>query len=334
MNSLSELREKIIKFYSSADVYILPILKFLLAFALFFAINVNYGYLEILNNMFIVVVLAVACALLPLGGMVAIGMILIVLHCFGIGMELGAIALCIYLLLFILIMRFVSKDSLAVLLMPFAFQFHVSAAVPVTLGMLGKASSALTMVCSLIACFFLKGLPQIAQLKQEGELTSLELLNSIMETVIGNTELILYAIVCVAVVLIVYLIRKLCTTYGWLISILIGTAVYMALLMCGARVLEIELDMFWHVAGSCISIVITLIVAFFKFNADYKGSRYIQFEDDDYYYYVKAIPKVKCSSRDEEEEDFFEPDEEEESFPREKGKKNFTVDTNTKVFRK
>lgn len=301
MNGLSELRAKMIRFYNGADVYILPILKFILAFLLFFGINRSYGYLEILNNIFIVVVLAAVCALLPLNGTVTIGMVLIVLHCFGLGTEIGLLAFCFYLLLFILIIRFVPKDSLAILLTPFAFQLSVPAAIPVALGMLGRASSALTGACALISYFFLDGLTEIAAVKEEGELSSLEILQKAMDSIVNNDKLILLVIVFIAVILVVYLVRKMVTSYSWLASIIAGTAVYILLMLCGGLFLEIELDLTAQLIGSAISAVICLIIAFFKFNADYKGSRYIQFEDDDYYYYVKAIPKVKVKTVPEEE---------------------------------
>ena len=57
------------------------------------------------------------------------------------------------------------------------------------------------------------------------------------------------------------------------------------------------------IIGAVISLFINLVIAFFKFNAVYSGSRYLQFEDDDYYYYVKVIPKAKASFTDEYDED-------------------------------
>ncbi len=304
MNTLSRLRAGIIRFYGSADMYLVPILKFFLAFLLFYGINRNFGYLEAINKIFVVIILALICALLPLNGMVAIGMSLIVVHCFGIGTEIGAFAACLYLLMFILVLRFVPRDSLAILLTPFAFWLNVPAAVPISLGMLGRASSALTGICSVVSWYFLRSLPELARMKAAGEASTLEMLKAAVDGIAKNMELIIMAIVFAAVILVVYLVRKLCTTYGWLISILVGTAVYIVLLMCGAAFLELPLDVPMHILGSLLSAGIALVIAFFCFHADYRGSRYLQFEDDDYYYYVKAIPKIKVSlDEDEDDED-------------------------------
>lgn len=323
MKTLTAIREKLIRFYNRSDVYLLPVLKFALSFFLFWGINANYGYMQSINKIFVVAVLALVCALLPLGGTVAIGIILIVIHCFGLGAEIGAIAAGLYLLLFILILRFIPHDALGILLTPFAFRFGVQAAVPVSMGMLGKASSAVTAVCSIISFFFLKQLPVIESLKETGDLSNLEIVKSVINSIVGNTEMIMYAIIFAAVVMIVYLIRKLCTTYGWLISILTGTAVYIVLVMCGSAFLELDFDLMKHVIGSIISVLISLVIAFFKFNANYKGASYLQFEDDDYYYYVKAIPKNKASidenddysdDEDEDEDEYYDEDDEDEEY--------------------
>lgn len=318
MKNLTALKENIIRFYNRSDVYLLPILKFILAFFLFFGINLNYGYMQSINNIFVVIVLSLVCALLPISGTVAIGIILIIIHCFGLGVEIGAIATGLYLLMLVFVLRFISQDALGILLTPFAFKFNIQASIPVSMGMLGKSTSAVTAVCSVVSYFFLKQLPVISELKKAGELSNLEIIKSAIGSITGNLELLMNAIVFAAVVLIVYFIRKLCTTYGWLISIIIGTAVYISLVMCGSVFLNIDFNMLQHLIGSAISIFISIVIAFFKMDANYKGSQYLQFEDDDYYYYVKAIPKNKSEDfyddydEEEDEEEYFDADIDEE----------------------
>ena len=303
MKTLTELRARIIRFYNSADIYILPAIKFITAFLLLFAINNNYGYMESLNNIFIVVILSVVCAFLPLTGTVAISLIYIVIHCFGISVEVGLFAACLYLLLFILVIRFVVKDSIAIIIAPFAFKYYVPSVIPVSLGMLGKISSALTAVTAVVSAYFLKELPSIAVMTQNDDFSSLEILNALIDGIVNNAEMIMNGIVFAAVVIIVCLIRKLCTTYGWMISAIVGNGIYILLSIVGSFFLEIEMNILFVIIGALISLFINLVIAFFKFNAVYSGSRYLQFEDDDYYYYVKVIPKAKASFTDEYDED-------------------------------
>ena len=51
MTVLIELKEKLKEFYGSCSGIVLPIVKFLLALAVFRGINSNLGYLKMLNSM-------------------------------------------------------------------------------------------------------------------------------------------------------------------------------------------------------------------------------------------------------------------------------------------
>jgi hypothetical protein len=303
INYLLNLRQELKNLYKRTDVYLLPVLKFLLGFAVFYFINANTGYMDVLNSIFVVIILSLVCAIIPLGGTVVIGMALIVMHSFGIGVEIGFFALCLYLILIILFLRFVPHDSIAILLTPLAFAINIPCVIPVGLGITKKASAALTSVCSVISYFYIRQMPMAAELKQAGELSGLEQLKELMNMMTGNSELLLYIITFTVVTLVVYLIRKLLTVYGWLTSILAGTGLYIFLIGLGSVFLDLDIDFIMLIAGGAGAAAVALVISFFLFSVNYKGSRYLQFEDDDYYYYVKAIPKNKPVNYEDEETD-------------------------------
>ena len=83
MTVLIELKEKLKEFYGSCSGIVLPIVKFLLALAVFRGINSNLGYLKMLNSMYVVLILSLICAILPLNGMVFLAMLVIIGHCFA-----------------------------------------------------------------------------------------------------------------------------------------------------------------------------------------------------------------------------------------------------------
>ena len=53
MTALLEIKQNIKRFYGQYEVYILPVLKFVLAFAYFLWINSNMGYMKQLDNIFV-----------------------------------------------------------------------------------------------------------------------------------------------------------------------------------------------------------------------------------------------------------------------------------------
>ena len=58
MTALLELKQKIKEIYGQYEMYILPVMKFVLALVYFLWINANMGYMSRLNNVFLVLILA------------------------------------------------------------------------------------------------------------------------------------------------------------------------------------------------------------------------------------------------------------------------------------
>lgn len=105
MTVLIELKEKLKEFYGSCSGIVLPIVKFLLALAVFRGINSNLGYLKMLNSMYVVLILSLICAILPLNGMVFLAMLVIIGHCFALHMVIAGLAALVLLVLWFLYLR-------------------------------------------------------------------------------------------------------------------------------------------------------------------------------------------------------------------------------------
>jgi hypothetical protein len=71
MTFLLEMREKLRNFYGKYEIYVAVAVKFILGIVVFLWINSGIGYLERLNQLAVVLLLALLCAFLPIGVMVA-----------------------------------------------------------------------------------------------------------------------------------------------------------------------------------------------------------------------------------------------------------------------
>ena len=127
MTALLILKQKIKEFYGEHDTWILPILKFILAFGLFKGINTTLGFMGKLDNIFVVLILALLCSVMPVNTMTILGCVLIIGHCYAVGIEVAGFALLLMILLMILFLRFTSKDNVALVLTPVSFAFHIPA---------------------------------------------------------------------------------------------------------------------------------------------------------------------------------------------------------------
>lgn len=83
MTALLELKQKIKNVYGQYEIYLLPILKFVLALMYFVWINGNMGYMSQVNNLFVVLILALICSILPSAVMVYLGFVLMLLHSYA-----------------------------------------------------------------------------------------------------------------------------------------------------------------------------------------------------------------------------------------------------------
>ena len=86
MSNLLETRETIKRKYGKYEMYITPVLKFLLTLIGIIMINAELGYMDLLNNVFIVLIAAVACAILPWGCSLVACALFLVGHIYALAM--------------------------------------------------------------------------------------------------------------------------------------------------------------------------------------------------------------------------------------------------------
>lgn len=291
MNLLIRLKDTLKDIYADYDLIVRPVLKFGLAVLIFLIINNELGYLSALNNLFVLIVLAVICAILPMNGIVVIGVLLIIAHCFGLGVEVGGFAAILYLLMTLLYFRFVPKDALAVLLTPVAFICRVPVAVPLCLGQIRGILSSISVAFGILSWAFIQSVPAVIEpLKNVPDVSLLDVLQA-MPNALLTQETFLQIIIFVAVLLIVAGVRRLGSDYAHEVGIVLGAVAYMFLTVFAARMTDMELDFQEVLINTVGSILIAFFLKIFYFSADYSASERLLFEDDRYYYRVKAIPK-------------------------------------------
>jgi hypothetical protein len=180
-----------------------------------------------------------------------------------------------------------------VLILPLCFLMKIPYAVPIAMGLIGTPASAVTVACGVVAYYMIHGITQNVALiaAMTDEETSAKF-KFIIDTLIGNKEMIVMIAAFGITVVLVYFIRRLSTDHAWTIAIAAGAVVDTMILFVGALMFDIDLSLVGVGVGTVVSILLVIVLRFFVFNVDYSRTEKVQFEDDDYYYYVKAVPKV------------------------------------------
>ena len=297
MALILEYREKIQKFYRTNAVVILPVLKFLLAFISLNGVNTMMGYMPKLDTLTIVLMASLACSFLPAGCLILLCALFSLGHLYALSLEALLIGGCVYLLIFLLMLRFAPSDSYVVILTPLFFAMKIPYVIPIAVGLLCSPLSAISVACGAIIYYVLKLFVDSAPTYSAIDAKDItEKLRFLIELLLKNKAMLVVAGAFGITVVIVWFIRRLSIEHSWLIAIVAGAMINLVMLLVGDMIYDVNLSLGSAIFGSILAVLVALVILFFRFCVDYGRTEYVQFEDDDYYYYVKAVPKMAVAA--------------------------------------
>lgn len=295
METLYEIREKLIEKYYKGERIILPIVRWIFSFIVFWTISGQIGYDIRLKSIIVVLGISLFCAFLPSTVVTLVAAVVSIMHIYSASPVLAGIAAMVLLVLYCLLVGFAPKWSFVVLCIPILYLIEIPYVVPVLLGLIGGPISIFAATAGVIVYYFFGVLKEAATISTGTSIEDiLGIYQEVIDGLMGKNEMFLTIIVFAVVILVVYLIRKIPFVYSFEISILVGLIVNMIGFLIGeARIEGEESRIGWVMMGTVISGIVLYIIWFFRLTLDYNRMEQLQFEDEEYYYYVKAVPKVK-----------------------------------------
>lgn len=297
MTALLELRENLKKIYSRNEAFILPVIKFLLSFIVLSIINGKMGYMTKLDNMAIVLIVSLLCSFLPTGFMAFFAMMFAVLHMYALSIETAAVGLVVFLLLYLLFLRFTEKEALVVVLTPVLCMLKLPYVMPVAMGLIGTPASCVSVGCGVVVYYLLQTVitnaPTINSMGAEEATAKLRLL---IDGMLGNKAMLVTIAAFAITVIVVYLIRRMSVDHSWTIAMVAGVMIEVMILLVGDLMYDTNLSIVSALLGAVVTLIACKIIEFFRFCLDYSRTEKVQFEDDEYYYYVKAVPKMTVAA--------------------------------------
>lgn len=297
MTALLELRENLKKIYSRNEAFILPVIKFLLSFIVLSIINGKMGYMTKLDNMAIVLIVSLLCSFLPTGFMAFFAMMFAVLHMYALSIETAAVGLVVFLLLYLLFLRFTAKEALVVVLTPVLCMLKLPYVMPVAMGLIGTPASCVSVGCGVVVYYLLQTVitnaPTINSMGAEEATAKLRLL---IDGMLGNKAMLVTIAAFAITVIVVYLIRRMSVDHSWTIAMVAGVMIEVMIRLVGDLMYDTNLSIVSALLGAVVTLIACKIIEFFRFCLDYSRTEKVQFEDDEYYYYVKAVPKMTVAA--------------------------------------
>ncbi|MDD3204250.1 MAG: hypothetical protein PHS74_00725 [Lachnospiraceae bacterium] len=297
MTNLLVLKEHLKSFYGKNEIYIIPLVKFLVALVTLLVINGRLGYMTQLNNILVVLVIALMCSFLPMNMIIVVAAATVILHLYKLSIESAAVTAMLFLLLFLLYFRFSPKDTMVVVLTPVCFFLQIPYVIPITMGLVGTPSSIISVGSGVIVYYLLAhigaGTTTLNATDVEG---TTQKFRYIIDGVIGNKAMLVTIAAFAITILLVYMIRRKSVDHAWTIAIIAGAIANVLVLLVGDLIFDTKISILATILGTFISVGISFVIQFFLFNMDYTRTEMVQFEDDEYYYYVKAVPKIIVST--------------------------------------
>lgn len=298
MSSLLEVKEILKRIYAKYEVFILPVLKFFLTFTALLMVNNKLGYMSKIDNMGIVLIVALLSSFLPFGFALFFAIVFILLHFYALAMEVALVGLCVFLVMGLLFLRFAPKDSVAVLLTPICFFFKIPYVMPVSMGLVGNPMSAVSVSCGVVIHYLVDFVAENATaIKALDESESTVRLRMVIDALLDNKQMMVTVMAFAITVVVAYIIRRMSIDYAWTVSIVASAMLNALTLLVGDLMFDTNISVVGVLLGTVVSIGLLKVLQFFVFNVDYTRTEKVQFEDDEYYYYVKAVPKVTVAQQ-------------------------------------
>lgn len=299
MTSLLEIKQYLKIFYSKYDIYLIPAMKFVLAFFSFLFLNGQIGFMERVASPAVSLLLALLCSFLPVNLIAVFGGALVCAHAYALSLETLAVAAGVLFIMYALYFRVAPGHGYILVLTPMAFFLHIPHVMPLVLGLVGGPVCAVPLACGTICYYLMDYMKNNEKMLSSSETEKMsERLLYLVENVLNNKNMLLTVLVFAVTLTIVYVIRRMSVDYSWYIAICAGAVINVVLFLIGGLVMRASVSVGSVLLGTLAGLLIALAVEFFVRSVDYSRTEYTQFEDDEYYYYVKAVPKMSIAVAD------------------------------------
>ena len=297
MTTLLVAKQYIKNFISKYEDYLKPLMKLILALAALMMINAKIGYMHRIDNISVVLIVALMCSFMPTNFIIFVAAAFTVLHLYSLSLECAAVSLVLFVVMFLLYFRFSPKDTLVVLLTPMCFILKVPYVMPLAMGLLGTPASAVSVGCGVMVSYMISYIADSATALSAMDTEDIATrFRFVIDGFIDNKQMVLTIAAFAVTIILVYMIKRMAIEHAWTIAIIAGAIVDVMILLVGDLMFDTNVSIVGIIIGTVFSVLIAEVVEFFAFHVDYSRTEKVQFEDDEYYYYVKAVPKITVAT--------------------------------------
>ena len=286
------LREKIYDYYIRYEKYVKYILRFIMAFALFFLLDKNFSYEKHLSGGLFLFVMAVLGAAVPDGVLVFALLMILAGKLYFLSPILAASVLFLSLLFYFVLLQYCDKFILLTVLVPLALVCKVPALPAIVAGLFFAPSAVLAIIAGVLVYYMLYSVLKCEKMI-EAKINIMELVRHFLDGIVKNKNMYIILLTLSVAFFIVFFVSKIKIAYSFEISIGVAVLFSCILGIVGNTVFRSSFSIGWILVGNILSGILSYVIHFSHMILDYGSTQELQFEDEEYYYYVKAVPKLK-----------------------------------------
>lgn len=291
--TILEIRAHILRFLQKFQLVVEPVVKFIIAFAVFRSINNAIGHQTMLMSLPAELLLSLLGTFTPAIIVTLLAAVVSLVHVYVASPILAILVAVLMLILYCFIARFSGKYGYVVLAIPILFLLKIPYVVPMILGLVATPMTVIPVACGVIVYRMFEVIGSAALVEGATAIEDILLLYiDVIDRLLADKLMIVNIGVFFVMILVMYLMRKLSIEYVFEISIAVGAIVCILGFLITDVILHTQINITSMVFGTVGSMLIALVFQFFRLALDYSAVERVQFEDDDYYYYVKAVPKI------------------------------------------
>ena len=295
MNNIFAFREALGRFYGKHDTILRMLLKYVIAFGIFQAINVYLNQAVPVNHLLVSAVLAAFCMFLPSNSMILMAAAVSLIHFYAISLEAALAGGGMMIIAMLFYFSIAPESAISAVLTALAMMGGIPGTIAMCLGLMNGPLSAVGV---LYGVFFSRLLyitkdigGNLQAVSADAAEAMVQKMTELMRAVTADREMLVLMAALVLTLWIVYLVRKAEIKYAWLVASLTGLLVYVAARIGAGFFMEASFANFTLLIDCIIGVIVAILAQIFLFGLDYRKTERIQFEDDEFYYYVKAVPK-------------------------------------------
>lgn len=286
------LREKIYDYYIRYEKYVKYILRFIMAFALFFLLDKNFSYEKHLSGGLFLFVMAILGAAVPDGVLVFALLMILAGKLYFLSPILAASVLFLSLLFYFVLLQYCDKFILLTVLVPLALICKVPALPAIVAGLFFAPSAVLAIIAGVLVYYMLYSVLKCEKMI-EAKINIMELVRHFLDGIVKNKNMYIILLALSVAFFIVFFVSKIKIAYSFEISIGVAVLFSCILGIVGNTVFRSSFSIGWILVGNILSGILSYVIHFSHMILDYGSTQELQFEDEEYYYYVKAVPKLK-----------------------------------------